>query len=272
MYVSEISEHDVPLLTKEYETKSGTKKYIAVDTKRLTRTDLTKIVLNMYDNTSKRQRLDEMKACREKLDKSTDAKDKARSKKVSNEISALGSDYQIKLNFVGYNKDWRGNDNNFFKFFKGRRGLIEAVNGAKQASNRYGSKFDLNFYNDAKDSFKTFIDNNMDKDTRGRDKLPEFYTAALIQSRDGARRSECAIALLVIKESKFIVIIKVGDMEFGITLPKVELASYTLDMREDENIKWRGKYENDMLDLDFDMEFDTDEMTDDEYESLLEAV
>jgi hypothetical protein len=222
----------------------------------------------MYDNTKKRERLDEMKAYKRKLDKSTDDNSNKVAKKVGNELSALGNDFQIKLNFVGYNKDWKGNDNNYFKFFKKGRGLIEAVNGGKSASARYDNKFDSVFYTDAKDRFKSFVSKNMDEDARGRLKNPDYYTAALVQSKDGARRSECATALLIVKDNKFVVLIKVGDMEFGVVLPRGELASYTLDMREDDNIKWFSKHESDDM---FDMDFES-ENAEDDYESLLEAV
>ncbi|CAK2764263.1 hypothetical protein VCRA2126O85_240022 [Vibrio crassostreae] len=268
MYIQEISEHDIPLLTREYETKSGTKKHVAVDTKNLKRENLTKVVLNMYDNREKRKRVNEMREYKSKLDKSTDENSNKIAKKVGNEISALGSDFQIKLNFVGYNKDWKGSDNNYFKFFKKGRGLIEAVNGGKSASARYDNKFDSSFYTNAKDRFKSFVSKNMDEDARGRHKNPDYYTAALVQSKDGARRSECAAALLIIKDSKFVVLIKVGNMEFGVVLPRCELASYTLDMREDDNIKWFSNHElDDMFDMDLESE-----NAEDDYESLLEAV
>ncbi|MEZ9420015.1 hypothetical protein AB4229_09100 [Vibrio breoganii] len=268
MYTRSYNEHDVPVLTKEYETKYGAKKYVAVDTKKLKRDALTKMVLNMYDNTEKRKNLDAIKNTRNKFIKSDDKASMSIAKKAGNHISALSCDYQIKLNFVGHNGDFRGNDNNYFKFFKKSRGLIEAVSGGERASARYESEFDSAFYKDSKERFKTFISNNMEKDDRGRAKQPNFYTAALVQSKDGARRSECAVALLIVKEDKFIVLIKVGDMEFGVVLPKSELASYTLDMRDDDNIKWFSNHElDDIFDLDSESE-----VAEDDYTALLEAV
>lgn len=230
MYQSFYNEYDIPVLTKTV----GKMTFTAIDTRKLEKTDLSKLSLMFHDNRAKPADL---------------------------------ASFVVKANFIGRNKNFKGHDNNYFNFTKAWSGFKDAVKGAVRAESRTGRSCDMGFYARAKKLFEEVIAENMQDGSCGREKRPEFYTAALIQSKDRSQRSECAVALLIVLDDCFKLIVKVGDMEFGIAFKQVEQYSRVISMKSElGKTRWFSKHDDGM-------EFDDEEFNDvdegDELDMLL---